>query len=248
MKEYQSHWMADSTASTRQCQWRHYLRFCSEYDQVPLPAGLDTILLYIAFMAGQFKYVSLINYLSAVWVLHKVNGFSHIDPASFEIKMTLRGVRRSIGDTSTQARPIPVSEVACMHMYLDMSLSEEVAFWLAVLLCYRGLLRKSNVVEEGLAVRVSDVTFHPWGLLLLVRHTKTISFSERVLEIPFVSLPGSSFCVKRYLLLLLEQIGSVSDRQLISFRRSGVVVRGTYSWFSKKIKKMYQVAGLDPIT
>ena len=43
---------------------------------------------------------------------------------------------------------------------LDMSRSEDVAYWVSILLGFRGLLRKSNIVEEDMAVRVKDVIFH----------------------------------------------------------------------------------------
>ena len=75
--DYQSAWMADSTAVTRKSQWKCYFRFCSEYELEPLPASLDTVLLYIVFLADRLKYVSIINYLSALWVLHRINGIPH---------------------------------------------------------------------------------------------------------------------------------------------------------------------------
>ena len=103
--------MAKSSWSTRKSQWKHYFRFCSLYELEPLPADLDTILLYLAFMASNFKYVSIINYLSAVWVLHKVNCFQHISPNCFEIRMTLRGIRRVLGDSANQARPLSSQEL-----------------------------------------------------------------------------------------------------------------------------------------
>ena len=92
-------------------QWRIYLRFCADYDRVPLPADMDTILLYLAFLAQERAYMTIINYLSAVWLLHKVNGFDHIDSSSFQFRMTLRGIRRTLGDSSKQARPIRIHEL-----------------------------------------------------------------------------------------------------------------------------------------
>ena len=78
--------------------------------------------------------------------------------------MTLKGVRRVLGDTQVQERPVVVSELLSIFHSLDMSVSEDLAYWVAILLGFRGLLRKSNLVEEDMAVRVRDVHFHDWGL------------------------------------------------------------------------------------
>ena len=240
--------MAESSLSTRQCQWRHYFKFCSEFHQQPLPASLDTVLLYLTFMADSFKYVSIINYLSALWSLHKVSGFSHIDPKNFEIHMTLRGIRRTLGDVTTRARPLSVSELLLIYAMLNLRNTEDLALWCAILLCYRGLLRKSNVVELGLAILVRDIQFFSWGVLVRVRRTKTISFRERVLEIPFSLLPGSPFCISTLLHNLMIKVHHSGNDQLISFRRESSLVRGTYSWFCARLHKLSYALGLESFT
>ena len=154
--------MAKSTTSTRKSQWRVYLRFCEEFELVPLPASLDTILLYITYLANSYAYVSIIHYLSAVWSLHKLNGFEHVEPSSFLIQITLKGIRRVLGDVSTRARPIMTSELLKIFELLDCSNTEDLAYWVALLLCFRGLLHKSNVVEPDMAVCVKDIGFFIW--------------------------------------------------------------------------------------
>ena len=98
---YQSRWMADSTVLVRKSQWKMYMKFCEEFDRIPLAACVDTILLYLSFLASKLKYVSIINYVLAVWLLHKLNGFDHVDPSSFEI----------IGDAEVKARPATVKPI-----------------------------------------------------------------------------------------------------------------------------------------
>ena len=161
--------------------------------------------------------MSIINYLSAVWVLHKIYGYKHVDPKTFEIHMTLRGILRSLGDKVTQARPLSVHELLRIFNTLNLDSSEDLAFWCSILLCFRGLLRKSNVVEEGLALLVGDVEFYPWGVLVRIRRSKTISYKERVLEIPFSKLPASPFCVYTYLSALLTMVNHSQEYQLISY-------------------------------
>ena len=237
LHQYQSGWLADSSKSTRMSQWKIYLGFCKEFDRVPLPATTETILLYIAYLAETRCYVTIVNYLSAVWSLHKLNGIPHVDPSSFPITMTLRGVCRTLGDSRRQATPITVYDLRLIFTTLDLLSSEDVAYWFACVLCFHGLLRKSNMVEKGLAVLLSDCELHHWGLLVKINRSKTISFKERVLSIPFNILSGSIFCVHRLFLLLCSLVTYPSpDSQLISFMRNGVWVRVSYSWFTRRLK------------
>ena len=50
----------------------------------------------------------------------------------------------------------------------------------------QGLLRKSQVTMSDAALCRRDFTFYDWGLVLTVRPSKTIQFTERVLEIPTI--------------------------------------------------------------
>ena len=217
-------------------QWKFYLNFSSDYGLDPLPAEIDTILLYIAFLAESKAYVSIINYLSAVWTLHKLNGIPHLDPSSFPITMTLRGIRRSLGDARKQARPVTVDELRLVFNSLDMENYEDVAFWLALVLCFRSLLRKSNVVEKELAVLVSDVEMFNWGVILSIRRSKTIGFKERILLLPFNKLDGSIFCIYRVYCLLRSLVFFPSPyTQLISYVKKGKLVRGSYTWLMRRL-------------
>ena len=242
--------MAEATEKTRNSQWKSYMDFCLEFGILePLPATLEVILLYLTHLADRLCYSSITQYLSAVWILHKTLGLSHVDPKNFEIYMTLRGIRRVLGDTVTQARPASIQDLVAIYRLLDMSSSEDVAFWVAIVLCFRGLLRKSNVVEPGLAVTVFDMDIENWGLAIRLRRTKTISFKERVLYIPFVRIPGSIFCVLYYVSLLLSMLLLPSRTcQLVGFMRNGRWVRGSYSWYLSKLKSLCVRSGLDPMT
>ena len=49
--------------------------------------------------------------------------------------------------------------------------------------------------EMGHVVRRQDVQFHPWGIMLQVRSTKTLQCQEYVLEMPLYFVPDRVFCV-----------------------------------------------------
>ena len=237
MAKYQLNWMSEASKSTRQSQWKSYTDFCEECEiEFPLPASLETVLLYVAHLADRLKYRSIKAYLTGLWILHNLNGVKHVDPHCFELVMTLKGVRRTLGDLVLQAVPAQLTDLLSIYSTLDMTSSEEVAFWLAILLCFRGLLRKSNVVAVGLAVTAGDLTWKPWGVEVRVRRTKTICYGARVLYLPFVIIPSSIYCIWYYVGKLFGMVPySGTHTQLISYVRGRVVKRGSYSWYARRL-------------
>ena len=240
--------MADSTYTTRRCQWRNFMQFCAMFDLVPLPASTDTICLYLTYMAETFVFSSIVNYLSAVWVLHRVNNIPHVDIHSQNITFTLKGIRRMLGDASASAIPFTVKRR--IYTNLDMSKSEDLAFWASLLLGFRGLLiRKSNLFDHGLALTLSDISFKEWGVLLSIRRTKTICFKERVLSITLSTIPGSIFCVKFYLTCLMAMVQYPSHQShCLSYMRGSNFYQCTYQWFSRKLSLVCGALGLSRYT
>ena len=215
----------------------------------PLPATLDMILLYIVHMAKRLKYSSIRNYLSAVWVLHDVSGCPHVESDHFEIMVTMKGVKRTLGDKTEEARPATLGDLLAIFSKLDMGKMEDLAFWVAVLMGFRGLLRKSNMLEVDLAVKKSDVRWCTWGVGVVVRGTKTICFKERELFIPFVPIVGSVFCLYFYLSMLWAMIDyPEGDSQLVGYMKGGRYVRATYSWYSRKLSNLCNVLNLEKLS
>ena len=241
--------MSDNTFSTRKCQWKHYLEFCSLYELVPLPATAETVCLYLTHMADTFVYSSIVNYLSALWVLHRVNNIPHIDIHDQSIAFTLKGIRRVLGDSSNSAVPISVMDLRQIYAILDLTKTEDLAFWLSLIMGFRSLLRKSNLFEDGMAIRVCDISYHNWGVMLSVHRTKTICFGERVLEIPLAVIPSSIFCVKFYALCLMSMVNYPTHQShLLTYVRGNQNYKCTYQWFSNKLSSACKVLGLNMYT
>ena len=246
LRVFQSRWMSDNSKSTRSSQWRSYFAFCEEFEYTPpLPASLEMILLYVVHLADRLRYKSITQYLGAVWILHDMFGVDHIDAHVFELTITLRGIKRTLGDLTVQARPATLVDLIAIFNKLDLTLDQDLAFWVAILLGFRGLLRKSNIVEEDMSVKLGDLEWESWGVGVSVRRTKTISFQERVLFIPFVPIKGSIFCICTFLRLLLGRVVYPSPgSQLVGYMSNGTYTRGTYKWYSKKLSNLCKVCEL----
>lgn len=217
----------------------------------PLPATLEVILLYLTFLAESLSYTSIINYLSGIWTLHKYLNYDHIDKKDFMIQITLAGIKRVIGHKTKQAVPITIAHLRLIYSALNLELSEDIAFWLALLFGFRALLRKSNLFDDTMCLKERDVTVYDWGVQLTLDKTKTIQFRERQLQIPLVNFDESSiFSATSFIRAHRKLRGEVTpDRQFLTFKSSNGTQRGSsYSWFSAKLHAMSVRLALPSLT
>jgi len=97
---------ASSTLATRRPQWRVFLRFCSEFGLAPTPASSRTVIRFLIHLSSHCKYSTIINYLSAVNVLHRHFGHDVTFQDAFAVKLIVHGLRRILGDAHEQTLPI----------------------------------------------------------------------------------------------------------------------------------------------
>ena len=121
---------------------------------------------------------------------------------NYHLRGTLRGMRRSMGDTTHPKLPITPPLLRSILAHLDMSSPLDANVWGVCLLLFYGLLRKASVLPntgnknldmEKILCR-DDVIFHSWGMMVSIRTTKTIQFKERSLSIPFPRHQNSDLC------------------------------------------------------
>jgi hypothetical protein len=234
---------AANTWKTRGVQWRHYNNYCALYGFNPLPASEACVCGYIAFMSKTFKYSSIINYLSALWVYHDLNGATKIK-GSFSVKQTLRGARRFLGDTVSPASPLSSRDLLHIYVQLDLNDVIDLCFWCCVLLCFRALLRSSNVTDPELCVLRGSFDFESWGLLLRVYRTKTIQFKEEVLTIPLASVPYSPLCAVTYIKLYFSKVPRPPTSPAFGWYVFGRFTPVSYSWFNRKLATLARLAGV----
>jgi hypothetical protein len=87
-----------------------------------------------------------------------------------------------------------------------------LSFWAACLIGFYGLLRKSTLLPKNACVAPAEslvrgdiVNLQFDSFVLTVRHSKTIQFGQRVLQIPFVSCVNRALCPLTALLVLITR-------------------------------------------
>ena len=186
---YQGAAFATSTKKSYAAHRKSYLQFCANAGYNPVPASATVIARYIAFLARRLKYSSIRQYLNIIRILHVEQGLPNPLSNSYQVSITLRGVRRSLGDKATQKLPITPELLLVINKTLNSKDPQHTLFWGAALAAFYGMLRRSNIIptppfNPKIYLRRVDILTFSWGLGLRIRWSKTIQFRERELLVP----------------------------------------------------------------
>ncbi|MBX3125544.1 MAG: site-specific integrase [Polyangiaceae bacterium] len=158
---------ATSTVVTYGYAWRGFVRWCRTRGVAALPADPTTVATYLADEAGRLKVATLELRIVSIAEAHRLAGLDSPtkDP---RVVAVLKGVRRTHGKARTKKKPLSVLDLKSVLSTLgdDLQGRRDAAM---LLLTYGAALRRSEVV----GLDVGDIEFHPDGLIVNVRRSKT---------------------------------------------------------------------------
>ena len=176
-------------------QWRSYLGFCIFYDLKAIDPEPNTVCMFLEFLARTFKSPqSLINYLSGIRTMHKTLGIETLSLDSYEVKMMLRAFNITFRHIPFHRPPISI-ELLRDIVYICKNLGTTgTMLKCAFIFLFMGFLRQSNVApshQEKFDINRhtarGDVLYHPPGLILILKWTKTIQGGESALiPLPYI--------------------------------------------------------------
>lgn len=155
----------------------------------------------MAHLAKTMKFNSVKQYLNIIRLLHAEWNLPNPIKGDFDIKYTLLGLKRQLGDRVTRKRPVTLDILNKIREHLNLGTSLDATVWAVCLTLFYGLLRRSNVLSisgqqfnPSKHLRRNDVTFYPWGVLLRIRWSKVIQYQSNILNIPLPRMDTSSLC------------------------------------------------------
>lgn len=239
---------APNSIIARDFQLKRYLQFIGIFIGLltPIPCDSNQVALYATWLARSLKYSSILNYLSGLNYFLKKNGAQTIDYSAFVVNTTLKGIRRSLGDTPKQA--IPILPGMLRNMFQFLTLKHGHTAWRAAVLCsFRGLLRKSQVTDSESVLRRKDFKIFPWGMLVYLRRSKTIQFKERVLIIPISRCPDIALCAVHWTEKHFAEVQAdqVSPAFLIPINDNSYAPLD-YQNYQGMLKRFAEKAGINP--
>ena len=236
-----------STQRTRSVQVRAYLQFCEEFEEnlSPYPCGVDQVCLYMTFLARRLCFSSIRNYVSALSIHLKDLDCEPVDYSCHKLKKCMMGIRRIKGDGVSQAAPLLPSGLLRVFGALQRT-QGHTAVRAAMLLSFRALLRKGHVTESEERLLRKDITFHPWGIMIAVRKSKTIQYKEKVHRIPVAKVRNIDLCAVHWVARHFTECPAPPGAQAFRMPRRGNSVPLSYSYYLNVLKLVCARVGLDP--
>lgn len=242
---------AESTLKTRNCQWGKFIDFCNANNLTPLPADVTTVARFLVHLARTCVFSTCNNYLSAIVSLHKFFGHEKSFREFFLIQLVLKGLGRRLGKSVSQKVGLTPTELCKMYIHIDLSEVNAITQWAALILSFRTLLRKSNIVptvydKYEMVISRQDVEFTADGIVLNVRKTKTLQRQEYVLKIPVNFVDKTCLCAASMLITHLSRTDHIKEGPLFYMRKKGLWKPLLYSDLLSFLKRSVSCIGLSP--
>lgn len=244
-----------ATQKTYASYKKAYLEFCELANYPPVPATVDMICEYIAFLSDRLAYSSILKYIGIIRVMHLEVGLP--DPKiheCYEVKLILLAVKKWLGASVKRRLPIGPELLLVIHSKLNMHTSDDVVFWAVCLVGFFGLLRASNLVappgdQFDVRKHLSRACFKEFQAYMVITllWAKNNQCKERVVQVPLPRLTGSVLCpvtaVKHAFAITRE--GSILGPAFLRRRADAKLVPVKYTWFSRKLLGLVEACGLD---
>lgn len=238
---------ADSTRKTREYQWRKYLTFCDKVHATPLPLDNELISSFLLHLGlSGLKYSSINNEVSALVLFAKLNGADCTLRQDFNIHLTLKALRRILGDAADSKDELFPNELLKIFHQVDLANPLEFTIWTGVLFLYRSLLRKGHVFAGEFDVNLltrSEVKFTDYGLIISVSRSKTIQCSDRCVQIPVCKVSGP-LCIVSLLKLFVSRYPASGDLPLLARVVDGKLLLPSYAKALSTLKSWGVTSGL----
>lgn len=242
---------ADSTLSTRNSQWSRFIKFCKAKGLTPVPADQLTVARFLISLAMSCAFSTCNNYLSAIICLHKFMGYPGDYRQRFMIQMVIKGLARKLGKHVDQKVGLTPDNFVSIYSRLSFADVNNLTKWAALMLSFRSLLRKSNLVQTNLSdlgsvVQRSDLVFSNDGLVLNVRKTKTIQNNEYVLQVPVSYVNNACFCAATMVRTHLARTSHISHGPIFYVWCKGTWRPLLYRELLDFLKSCVKLIGMDP--
>ena len=246
----------ESTKANMRSQLNSYLLFCEFFNFAPFPVSKSTFLYYVVFLSQSLSsYRSLINYINILKHINRSLGADISFMHDYDSVLTLRGLRRVMGDSVHSTHPITVDMLFSMFKRFNWTLPLHACMHAAFLVAFFSFLRISNLLPYSLAdlqserayfLTRNDDSFTSSGAILRVYRTKTIQFSQRVLEIPLPFIPNSILCPVSALLSYFRAVPAPAKSPLFVINQHGIFKPILAAHFNRFLKSCIISLGLPP--
>ena len=202
---------ADNTRRAYRVGWNDFTAYCVDNSFDALPAGPQSVALYVTALAARAKLATIRLYLAAIAEKHRETGLE--SPTSHEmVRRIVRGIARTNGSSQARKSAVTLDHLRAMLLEVrgdDLKAKRDRAI---VLLGFAAALRRSELA----ALRVEDLRFEKRGLIVTIRRSKTDQEAKGVeIAVPHVAI--RSLCAVRAVKAWLDGSGLAAGPLFRSF-------------------------------
>ena len=242
---------AAGTMINLKTQWKTYFMFCIYFELDPFALSSTNICAYLQFISRSLSsYSSVINYLGAVKVLCNLLDLTY-PKQDMDLKLTLKGLRRTMAKEVKQAQPITPNILLDMFSVIDIHDPGHITYWCAFLFLYFLMFRSSQLFPKTTNVSLlckvlkrKDVTIVNDMCFVSVNWSKTIQYKQKKVTIPLRRLVGSPLCPVAAFELMCELVPASAESVAFGSTRGGYSPI-LYGQFQKKLRKFLTAANYD---
>jgi len=239
-REYAQQSKADSTRRAYASDWADFAAWCQAQGRESLPAGPETVALYVTGLAGERKVATIQRRIAAISQAHQFAG--HESPTGHVVVRTvMAGIRRAKGTAQAGKRPILTEDLrALIAQVPDTATGQRDRALL--LLGFAGGFRRSELV----GLNLTDLNFTRDGLVVMLRRSKTDQEAQgREVGIPYGSNPAT--CPARAVRAWADALGEGDGPLFRPINRHGQVLnrRLTDKSVALVVKRWAAAAGIE---
>ena len=144
MAQWRDLTFAESTKTVYRTHRATYLGFCRAVNCEPVPATVENNRRYAAFLGRSRAFSTVAQYLNIIRLIHVELGLMNpLD--NWPLTSLLRGMKRGKGSDQQHKLPLSFSDLQKLSTEFNMGVTRDCQCWAAILCCFFGLLRISNV-------------------------------------------------------------------------------------------------------
>lgn len=235
-------------------QWKKFLGFSVNRGVLHLPVSLQDLCLYIQFLTRSLKCPkSIRNYVSGLKTLHLLLDIPFPSYTELQLKLTFRGVDRSLCHVPHQAEPITTAILSQIHQVLNFSLPLHVVIWCLFLFSFFLFARRSQFVPDSTSpshtsnlVSRQDISVQGDLVLVTFNWTKTHQTGGKPLVVPLAKIPGSILCPVTAFSHMVQLIPAPPLTPAFVVPFSGSFRPITYHFYQTIIRSCVSALGLEP--
>ena len=142
---------AAGTLKNLRLQWRRFETFCDCYEvRERFPVSVEVLVAYISWLSCLVRSQGTVrNYVNGIKVMHSIHREDVSSFSDTSVRLTLKGVDRTLRFTPRRAQPITPSILTRMLDGLDVNSPRDATFRALYLISFFLFLRKSNTVPTS---------------------------------------------------------------------------------------------------